>query len=266
MPDRDDALTATAARAFRLTRFYADLYAAEPAGAADVPYVSDSDFHRATGLLDCVVDREAIIGILPPYYRDASRLPFTAPEDEAELVLRQRRIVRAMQHLGVDFSRSPRFLIVTDGRRGPFACELAKGFYWEGFQTSISFGGASADELWQAVDSHNPDYVVLVSGRTFSHAIQGPRHTVWLIEHCGDPPVEGYEYPSLLYADGVDLIGSRAPGRTEYDYDREQLLIELDSASRLSHVTKLCFTCFPLVRYSLGRRVPTADSPRTDAS
>jgi hypothetical protein len=262
----EDALTATAGRAFRLTRFYADVYEAEPPDASQIPYISESDYHRAAGVLDCVVDREAIIGVLPPYYRDASRFPFTAPEDEAELVLRQRRIVRAMKHLGVDFGASPRFLIVADGRRGPFACELAKGFYWEGFQTSISFRSGTGDELRQDVALHDPDYVVLTSGRHLRQALERPRHTVWLVERCGDPPVDGPEYPSLLYADGVDLIGSRAAGRTGYEYDPEQLLIEVDPASLLSHVSKLQFTCFPLVRYGLGRRVPTADAPETDAS
>lgn len=266
MLDVEDALTATAGKAFRLTRFYADVYAAEPAEASEVPYLSDSDYHRAAGLLDCVVDREAIIGILPPYYRDASRFPFTVPEDEAELVLRQRRIVRAMEDLGVDLGASPRFLIVADGRRGPFACELAKGFYWEGFQTSITFGIGTGDELRRDVAMHDPDYVVLASGRHLRHALGRPTHTVWLVEHCGDPLVDAPEYPSLLYADGVDLIGSRAAGRDGYDYDTEQLLIETDPASRLSHVSKLQFTCFPLVRYGLGRRVPTAAVPGTDAS
>jgi len=266
MLDVEDALTATAGKAFRLTRFYAEVYGAEPADASEIPYISDSDYHRPAGLLDCVVDREAIIGILPPYYRDASRFPFTVPEDEAELVLRQRRIVRALKDLGVDFAASPRFLIVADGRRGPFACELAKGFYWEGFQSSISFRNGTDDELRQDVALLDPDYVVLTSGRHLRHALQRPRHTVWLVEHCGDPPVGGPEYPSLLYADGVDLIGSRAAGRTVYDHDPEQLLIEVDPASLLSHVSKLQFTCFPLVRYGLGRRVPTADAPETDLS
>src|SRR5690242_20333222 len=119
-------LTAAAGKAFRLTGFYAGMYEAEPADASEIPYISSSDYHRAAGLLDCIVNREAIIGILPPYDRDASRFPFTVPEDEAELVLRQRRIVRAMKDLGVDFGASPRFLIVADRRRGPFACELAK--------------------------------------------------------------------------------------------------------------------------------------------
>jgi hypothetical protein len=265
MLDREDALTATAGKAFQLTRFYAELYDAKPADPSEIPYISDSDYHRAGGLLDCVVDREAIIGILPPYYRDASRFPFTVPEDEAELVLRQRRIVRAMKDLGVDFGASPRFLIVADGRRGPFACELAKGFYWEGFQTSMTFRTGTVDELRQEVAMYDPDYVVLASGRHLRHALERPRHTIWLVEHCGDLPVDGPEYPSLLYADGVDLIGSRAAGRTRYDYDREQLLIEVDPASLLSHVSKLQFTCFPLIRFGLGRRVPMADAPETDA-
>jgi len=47
-----------------------------------------------------------MIGILPPYFRDASRFPFTVPEDEAELVLRQRRIVLALKDLGVEFGAS----------------------------------------------------------------------------------------------------------------------------------------------------------------
>src|SRR3954454_19350700 len=112
MSNVDDAMIATAGRAFRLTRFYGETYEAEPADLSEIPYISASDYHRAAGLLDCVVDREAMVGILPPYSRDASRFPFTIPEDEAELVLRQRRIVRALKDVGVDFGTSPRFLIV----------------------------------------------------------------------------------------------------------------------------------------------------------
>lgn len=263
-PDLHHALTAAAGKAFRTTRFYADLYEGEPADAAAIPYVSDSDYHRAAGLLDCVVNREAIIGVLPPYYRDASRFPFTVPEDEPELVLRQRRIVRAMHDLGVDFDASPRFLIVADGRRGPFACELAKGFYWEGFQTSISY--STGDDLGKDLAAFEPDFVVLVSRRDLRDTLERPRDTVWLVESCGDPPVAAVDHPSLLYTDGVDLIGSRAAGRAEYDYDPDQLLLEVDPASHLSHVTKLQFTCFPLVRYGLGRRVPTVEAPESDAA
>src|SRR3954453_2883522 len=174
MRDVEDALTATAGKAFRLTRFYADVYEPGPADSSEIPSLSDADYHRAAGLLDCVVDREAIIGILPPYYRDASRFPFTVPEDEAELVLRQRRIFRAMRDLGVDFGASPRFLIVADGRRGPFACELAKGIYWGGAQAAIaSLDGADpGDDLRRDVDAHDPDHVVLASGRHLRHALE----------------------------------------------------------------------------------------------
>jgi hypothetical protein len=254
-----------ARKAFRLTRFYAELYESEPAGPADVPFISAADYHRAGGLLDCVVDREAVIGILPPYYRDASAFPLTVPEDEPELVLRQARIVRAMTDLGVDFGASPRFLIVADGRRGPFACELAKGFYWEGFQASVCFAAGSGDDLRREVDAHDPTYVVLVSGRHRRRELDRPRDTVWVVERCGDPPVDDADHPALLYADGVDLVGSRAAGRAWYDHDPEQLRIEADPASGLSHLSKLRFTCFPLVRYGLGRRVAAAGLPETDA-
>ena len=53
MLDVEDALTATADKAFRLTRFYAEVYESEPADASEIPYISDSDYHRAAGLLDC---------------------------------------------------------------------------------------------------------------------------------------------------------------------------------------------------------------------
>src|SRR3954454_10576595 len=182
MFDAEGALIAAAGKAFRQTRFYGEVYEAETAGVFEIPFVSGSDYHRAAGLLDCVVDRGAIIGTLPPYHKGASRFPFTIPEDEAELVLRQRRIVRAWNDLRVDFAASPRFLIVADGRRGPFACELAKGFYWEGFQTSISFGSGTVDELRQDVARHDPDHVVLIGGRHLRHALGRPRHTVWLVE------------------------------------------------------------------------------------
>lgn len=258
MPDNDDALTNAAAEAFRLTRFHADVYESAPTRASDVAFLDVSAYHHAASLLDCIVDVEAIIGILPPYYRDASRFPFTVPEDEAELVLRQRRIVRALTDLGVDFDACPRFLIVTDERRGPFACELAKGFYWEGFQTSLCFLDGSADELRREVDIHEPDYVVLTSGRRLRHVLECPRHTIWLTETCGETPLDAPEYPTLLYADAVDLIGSRAPGRAGFDHDADQLLLEVNPATGLSHVTKPRFTCFPLVRFGLGRYVPTA--------
>jgi hypothetical protein len=88
---------------------------------------------------------------------------------------------------------------------------------------------------------------------------------VIVVEHCGDRPIDDREYPALLYADELDLIGSRAAGRAGYDYDAEQLLLEVDPASRHSHVSKLLFTCFPLVRYGLGQHVPTADALKTEA-
>lgn len=257
----EEALIAAAGMAWHRTRFYGELYGSAPDAADDVPFVSAADYHRAAGVLDCVADREAIIGVVPPYERDASRFPFAVAEDEPELILRQRRIVRAMKDLGVDVDATPRFLVVADGRRGPFACELAKGFYWEGFQTSIAFLDGTADDLRREVEAHDPDYVVLVSGRHLRHAVERPRDAVILVEPCGDRRVDDRGFPSLLYADGVDLVGSRAIGRAGYDFDAEQLRIEVHPETLLSHVTKLRASCFPLVRYGLGVRVPTEVEP-----
>lgn len=264
MCDSEAALIAAAGRAFRRTRFYGELYEDEPAGLDAVPFIGPADYHRAAGLLDVVADPGSMIGVLPPYDRDAGRFPFAVPEDEAELVLRQRRIVRALMDLGIDFGASPRFLIVADDRRGPFACELAKGLYWEGFQASIGYpeGG---DEVRREVEAHDPDYVVVASGRHRRRVIERPRSRVIVVEHCSGSPVDDREFPALLYADEVDLIGSRPAGRAGFDHDAEQLRIEVDPASGLSHVSSLQFSGFPLIRYGLGRRLPMADDPRGGA-
>ena len=259
MLDIEAALIASAVEAFRTTRFYGDLYDVEPTQASSIPFITASTYHKAAGLLDCVSNREAMIGVLPPYVRDASRFPFVAPEDEPELVLRQRRIVRAFGDLGVDFKAAPRLLIVADDRTGPFACELAKGIYWEGCQASITYLDGQAEDVRRVVDEYDPDYVLLASGRSLGRVLDRPPSSVILVEHCTDRPVDDSDFPALLYADGVDLIGSRALGRNGYDVDPEQLLVELEPASQLSHVTKLRATCLPMVRFGIGRRIPIAE-------
>ena len=260
------AFIEAAGKAFRTTRFFGLLYEREPACAAEIPFISESDYHRSAGLLDCVTDRTAIIGIMPPYWRDTSRLPVAVPEDEAELSLRQKRIVRAMNHLGVRFEKSPRFLIIADGRRGPFAAELAKGFYWEGFQTSICFHDGTGQDLRREVAAHEPDFVLMTSSRHQRHVLERPRDSVWIVESCSHSPIEDPSYPSLIFADGVDLIGSRRAGVPEYDYDDEQLLIEVNPTSGLSYITKLQFTCFPLIRFNLGRHLLIPYTSRMEES
>ena len=260
MPNVDEALTAAAGRAFRLTRFYANLYRTEPTNASEVPYLSASDFHQADGLLDCVADREAIIGILPPYERDAGRLPFAVPEDEAELVLRQRRIVRTMGDLGVRIA-VPSVLIVADGRGGPFASEVAKGFYWEGFQTSIVFGGGSADELRGRSTRLTPTTSCWPAADTFAMLLDRPPRTVWLVEDCGRPPIEcaRASLAPLRRRRGPHRFESGGPSRVR---PRPRAIAHRGYPhSLLSHVTKLQFTCLPLVRFGLGRRVSTLEAP-----
>ncbi len=258
---RESPVVKAAARAYRETRFYSDTYASEPTTLSEVSFLSGADFHRASGLLDCVINRDAIIGILPPFSRDASRLPFVVPEDEAELALRQRRIVRAFEDLGVEFSETPRFAIVADDRRGPFACEVAKGLYWEGLQTSMIHHNGSTDDLIRSVDELRPDFVVLTCARHLRNRLERPRKTVIIAEHCGDFSIEDLAFPALLYADGADLIGSRGAGRHWYDFDNDQLWLETNPLTGFSHVTKSRASCLPLVRYSLGRHVATEREP-----
>lgn len=259
MNQAEDRLVEAAREAFRSTRFYADLYGEGPSTRAEIPFLAASDYHRASGLVDCIVRREEMIGVLPPYWRDSGRFPFVAPEDEAELVLRQRRIVRAFRDLGVDLGGSLRTLIVADERRGPFACEVAKGIYWEGSQASIAYLEGQDEQVRLVVDLYDPDVVVLAAGRDLRGTLRRPRSSVIVVEHCGDRPVDDPGYPALLYADGVDLIGSRPPGREGFDVDPDQLLIEEEPTSGHSHVSKLRASCLPIIRYGLGRRVPVVD-------
>ncbi len=252
-------LVPTAQRAYRQTRFYREYFEREPDNLVEIPAISVADYQRAAGLLDCIVSREAMIGILPPYFKEASRFPFTIPEDEAELILRQRRIIRALNDLGIDLKASPRFLIVADERRGPFACELAKGIYWEGLQASITYLSGPSNDLKGEIERFEPDYLFLASGREFRGALGRQSSSTILVEHCSDRLIDDRVYPAMIYADEVDLIGSRPIGRPWYDYDADQLLLELDARSSLTLITKLRFTCFPLVRYGLGQFVPTVD-------
>lgn len=253
-PERD--LLTVAREACQQTRFYNELYEVEPRETSEIPFISVSDYHRAHGILDCIVDREMMIGSIPPLHRNVSRFPFNIPEDEDELVWRQRRIVRAMHDIGVVMNSPQRFLIVADESRGPFACEISKGFYWEGHQGSLFYFNGEEVDLHQEIQHHHPDFVVLVSGQHLRNGIQQPRSSVVLVEHCSESLLHDIQYPALLYADEVDLIGSRPAGRFEFDHEDSQLLIEMNPTSGISHISKLQFSCFPLVRYNLGQTIP----------
>ena len=84
-------LLAAAKLAFRETSFYSHIYRSEPNDVSEIPFISLSAYHRAYGILDCIVDREAMIGVIPPFRRFAKKFPFSVPEDECELVLRQQQ-------------------------------------------------------------------------------------------------------------------------------------------------------------------------------
>jgi hypothetical protein len=246
-----------ACRAFHRTRFYHDLYEVEPVDDADIPYISSTAYHQAYGILDCIVDREQIVGVLPSYRRNVRRFPFTVVEDAAELVLRQRRIVRALEDIGVPEDGACRFLIIADDSRGPFACEVSKGLYWEGHQASIFYLNGVDEDLQREVRLHDPDYTVLTSGRHLRRIIERPTSSIVVVEHCDNRPIQDLNYPALLYADECDLIGSRAPGRAYFDYDDEQLLLERVPASRATCISTLAFSCFPFMRYALSVSIPT---------
>ncbi len=254
-------LVDAARRAFQLTRFYHDLYKVEPADETAIPYISSADYHRVHGILDCIAKRETITGVIPSFHRNVRRFPFNVVENEEELILRQRRIVRALKDIGVPEDHAVRFLIIADDSRGPFACELSKGLFWEGHQASIFYLNGIDTDLQREVNLHDPDYVVLTSGRHLRKLIDIPESSILLIEHSDHALIQDFNYPAWLYADEFDLIGSRALGRTYYDYDDKQLLLEREPGSRVTHISTLNFSCFPLIRYSSGLIIPTQNDP-----
>ena len=82
--------------AFDETAFYRDRYRDRPASPADVPFVSHAAYHRANGLLECICDREEIIGAIAPWVRGVRRFPYNIVESETESAHRFDRLLHAL--------------------------------------------------------------------------------------------------------------------------------------------------------------------------
>jgi hypothetical protein len=255
----NDLLLETAQRAYETTRFYRRLYGALPTRTADVPFINDSSFFRAGGLIDCITDPTAMIWALMPFHRHGRRFPFSVVEDEYDQESRQFRMARAMAHVGIPVDRRDlRFLLIADEVCGPFACELCKGIAWEHHQASITYWTGDPETLNAALDAYQPDWLVQVCD-----AIP-ERHWQAAARHSGAirvARVEGLlEEKALasawLFSDQLGVLGARRAGDLEWDMDPERILIETHPHSGLSHATTLDFSLFPFIRYGLGQVLP----------
>lgn len=255
-----DMLSA-AQRAYDSTRFYSDLYRQRPTSLDGVPTVSHANYHRARGLLDCITDREDVVGALPAYRRNVRRFPFNVVESEEEAALRHERFVQAMRDLGFPLDKERRrFLLLIDDACGPFGCELSKALSWERQQASMVLLNGSPEDLSADIRSHGPDVVVQVAGTPLVEQLPLNGAACIAVEHVEANVDASSNCPTLLVCDELHVVASRPAGREAWRFAGDQILLEQDDLSRLLHVTTLRFTCFPLIRYNLGCHLARVES------
>ena len=233
--------------AFERTLLYRRLYADMPQSLDEVRFISNTEYYRAAGTLDCI-DREIeICSVLPPFQRGASRLPHTVLESDADVDARQERIQLALQDVGISEGR--RVLIVTNESNGPFSCDLSTGLGWEGVPASIYYWNGRREDLAFQLEAHRPDYVIWSLPFMPQNILDFPVDQI-LVAHGIDDPLPEWAGPLWLFCDEFNLIGSRPSGRSSFRVDREQLYIEAGPAGR-PYLTTLRREIFPLVRYEL---------------
>ena len=108
-----NALLSAAQRAFDETEFYSGLYELRPDDDQQIPFINHSDYHRASGLLDCITDRSEVSGYLPAYHRNIRKFPFNIIESDVEQKQRHDRLMHCLDILDID-SVKEIFLCVID--------------------------------------------------------------------------------------------------------------------------------------------------------
>jgi hypothetical protein len=257
-------LLGAAQNAYDKTRFYSDLYGERPKRPQGIPVVNHAHYHRVQGLLDCITNREDVVGALPAYRRNVRRFPFNVVESDHEAALRHKRFVGAMRDLGFPLDRSKRrFLLLIDDACGPFGCELSKALSWERQQASMTCFNGNPGDLAEDIRAHAPDVMVLVARSLAADRPPLDGVPCIMVEHVESLAETPSACPTLLVCDELHVIASRPPEREAWRYAGDQILLEKDAASGLLCVTTLRFSCFPLIRYNLGclvsRLEPIAD-------
>lgn len=252
-------LLQVARRAYDETTLYKILYRSSPVSEASIPFVSHTNYHRARGIVDCMVAGAEIVGAVPAYHRNIRRIPVNVVESEEEWVLRQQRLVRALADLGIA-TEGPRysFLLIADDASGPFACELSKGLSWERHQASITYLAGRRELLAADLAAYRPDIVLIVTPELTGDQLPDCGARIFSVNHVERPPAPGPNGDEFVVCDELHVLGARPANDNTLYFDAEQLHLEVDPVSGLAAVTTLEFDCFPLIRYSLGSALTVA--------
>lgn len=242
-----DNMLQAAQTAYDHTAFYRMLYRERPKTPEDVPYITSTHYFRAEGTLDCIVPEVEISSVMPSFRRGFRRLSHTVVESDGDVDLRQERIRLALEDVGAAGKTDRRTLIVSDDANGPFACDLSTGLGWEGFPASIHYWNGDTRELRFQIQALNTDWLVWCLPFEAYGACGFPTERV-ILAHCVDDPLPAWSGPFWLFADEVNLIGSRPAGRTALRVDRQQFYVENGPAGRPA-LTTLTRELFPLIRY-----------------
>lgn len=235
--------------AFDHISFYKQLYRSRPQSLDEVPFTSSTQYHRATGTLECINQAIDPCGVLPPFHREFRRLPHTVLESEEDIEQRQERISQALEDIGIHENTPKRMLIVTTEENGPFACDLSTGLGWEGHPASIFYWGGKQEELEFQIQAHQPDILIWCLPFNPQEATEFPSEQIITVHHINHPIPE-WTGPLWIFCDEINLIGSRPSGRSEFRINPKQLHIENGPAGRPC-LTTLQRELFPLVRYEL---------------
>ena len=240
----------TAQRAFDTVQFYQSFYLTRPNTDDDVKFLSYVDYSRFFRLDECIVSTNGILGAVPSYRRLSRNLPLTPVESAEEWSARLHRLEAALVNLGIVIDKQPTFLILSDDETGPFCCDLSSGLGWLRCQASVSYVGEE-NEIGDLVAGFAPDIVIVASPRILP-AASGLRQRTIVVRHVNGSDND-VACDRLLVCDEIHVIGSARAGTEDYKYRSGDLHVETDPRTGYSAITTPNFTCFPLVRYSLGR-------------
>ena len=243
-----NALLSAAQRAFDETEFYSGLYELRPDDDQQIPFISHSDYHRASGLLDCITDRSEVSGYLPAYHRNIRKFPFNIIESDVEQKQRHDRLMHCLDILDIDSGQPSTYLIIADDASGPFAGEISTCLAWEHNIASIVFHHSNLDQLLNDIKSCAPDYIIKVSNFSWQLDLREYSKKTITVLHV-DYPIPVSCRLAFLACDEIGVFAARKNPEDLFSYNEENLLIETNPLTRLPALTTVNFGIAPFIRY-----------------
>lgn len=252
-------LLEAARRAYDQVPLYRTLYGARPRAEAEIPFISHVSYHRARGVLDCIAAEDDILGAVPAYRRKSRALPVTPLQSDEEWNDRLARLLAGLERLDILPADGPlRFLMIADEATGPFAGELSNALGWVKHQASITYHDDGKASLDGALEAFAPDVAVVVTPKLASGTLAPWGGRSVFVTHLDSEDLADRSCDRLLVCDELHVLGARPAGGRAFHCDAADLAIEREPYSGQTAVTTLNFTCFPLIRYALGRALNLA--------